>query len=79
MGWCFALINGKLAEIFFDQKKNERIFFGHAYVKESEYKSKREKIWIGKDIKNVDSLTGKAFIKVKTEPSTNVWTWQTRT
>lgn len=74
MGWCFALINGKLAEIFFDQKKNERIFFGHAYVKESDYKSKREKVWIEKDTKKCQFSYKKGiYIRVQMEQSTNVW------
>lgn len=65
MGWCFAIINGKLAEIFFDQKKNERIVFGHAYVKESDYKLKREKIWIEKDTKKCQFSYRKGTYKSK--------------
>lgn len=49
MGWCFAIVNGKLAEIFFDQGKEEKVFLGHAYVEESEYKTKKERAWIKKD------------------------------
>jgi len=47
MGWSFALINGKLAEIFFDHKKDgELVIRGFCYVKANEYISKREKRWI---------------------------------
>ena len=65
MGWCFALINGRLAEIFFDEKRGKRIFFGHAYVKESEYQSKREKIWIEKDTKKCQFSYRKGVYKSK--------------
>jgi len=52
MGWSFVLINGKLAEIFFDRKKdNEPVIRGHCYVQASEYSSKREQQWIKMDTK----------------------------
>ena len=49
MGWSFAIVNGKLAEIFFDRRKNKAIFYGHAYLNEDEYKTKQEKKWIKLD------------------------------
>lgn len=49
MSWCFATINGKLAEIFFEKEKKKLNIQGHAYVKKSEYKTKQEKAWIEKD------------------------------
>ena len=48
MDWCFAIINNRLAEIYFEKKRGIK-FFGHCYVKNSEYKSKEEKEWIKKD------------------------------
>ena len=45
-GWCFAIVNGKLAEIFFNEKKG---IYGHCYVKKSEYKTKREQKMIEVD------------------------------
>ncbi|MBI2631038.1 hypothetical protein HYW73_02380 [Candidatus Nomurabacteria bacterium] len=45
-GWCFAIVNGKLAEIYF--KKNHGIW-AHCYEKESSYKTKQEKKWIKAD------------------------------
>lgn len=52
MSWSFALINGKLAEVYFDQKKNgEPVIRGFCYVKKSEYSTKREKKWIETDTK----------------------------
>src|SRR3989338_6539153 len=49
MGWCFALINGRLAEIFFEKKGKKVLLKGHCFVKEEEYKTKQEKTWIKKD------------------------------
>ena len=64
-GWQFALVNGKLAEVHFENGK----IWGFCYVKESEYKTKQEKKWIASDTKNCrlvyrkgvyrDALTGK--------------------
>lgn len=49
MNWCFAKVNNRLVELFFEKKNGKTIFIGHAYVKESEYKTKKEKNWIKKD------------------------------
>ena len=48
MGWRFALVNNRLAEIFFKGEKRPRVFT-HCYVERSEYKSKQEQGWIDKD------------------------------
>lgn len=54
MGWCFATINNRLAEIFFDKKKNGRTkIWGHCYVKKKEYKTKKEHKWIREDTKRM--------------------------
>lgn len=53
MDWCFAIINGKLAEIYFEKKKGKIEFLGHCYVKRTEYDSKEEQNMINEDIKNV--------------------------
>ena len=51
MNWCFAIVNSKLAEIFFEKDKEGTVkFLGHCYVKESEYKTEKEKRWIKQDI-----------------------------
>lgn len=49
--WCFAIINGSLAELYFDPKTRE--LWGHFYTKESSYKTKKEKEYIREDTKNV--------------------------
>lgn len=50
MHWCFAIVNGRLAEVFFDIKRDgKKHIFAHAYVKEREYPTKREKLMIKKD------------------------------
>ena len=52
MGWCFSKVNNRLAEIFFNEKKNGKIeIWGHCYVKREEYKTKKEKKWIDEDTK----------------------------
>ena len=52
MGWSFAIINGKLAEIFFDTERGgDPVMRGHCYVEKSEYKTKREQHWIESDTK----------------------------
>jgi hypothetical protein len=44
MPWCFALVNNKLSEIFFDHGKNgQPLMRGHCYVKIEEYKTKKRK------------------------------------
>jgi len=54
MGWCFALLNSKLAEIYFDKRKSGQIkIWGHCFVNKKEYKTKREQKWIQDDTKRV--------------------------
>ncbi len=50
-GWCFAIVNNKLAEIYFDTKKGRSSIWAHCYVKKSEYKIKREQKMILDDTK----------------------------
>jgi len=49
MGWCFAIINNRLAEIYFDRKKEKTKIFGHCYIRKEEYKIKQEQKWIKED------------------------------
>ena len=52
MSWCFAIINKRLAEIYFDKKKNGQIkFLGHCYIKRENYKDKQELSYLNQDIK----------------------------
>ncbi|MBU3965408.1 hypothetical protein KKG29_03925 [Patescibacteria group bacterium] len=54
MNWCFAVINGKLGEIYFEKNKNGQInFLGHCYVKREWFKTKQEQKCIGADVKKV--------------------------
>ena len=50
-GWSFAIVNGKLAEIYFDVGKGISGIKGHCFVKRLEYKTKAEQKMIDKDIK----------------------------
>lgn len=49
MNWSCAIINGKLAEVFFEIKGGKIKFIGHCYVKKSEYKTKKEQQYIKQD------------------------------
>ena len=53
MNWCFAVVNGKLAEIYFEKKRNDYHFLGHCYVKKKEYTTMRENRWIDIDTKRL--------------------------
>ena len=50
MGWQFAIVNGRLAEIYFDELKGKKIKIrGHCYVDERTRWTKEEKQWIAID------------------------------
>ena len=52
MYWCFAIVNNKLAEIYFDKKKNNQPkIWGHCYIKKKDYNTKQEKKWVDEDSK----------------------------
>lgn len=54
MGWCFAIVNNRLAEIYFDKKKNGKPkIWAHCYVKREEYETKQEQKWIEQDTQRV--------------------------
>lgn len=59
-GWCFAIVNGRLAEIHFHKKYG---IYGHCYVKREEY-NKREQKMIGADIKNAGLFIEKDIILI---------------
>ena len=50
MPWCFAIVNNKLAEIYFDDYTKRIKMIGHCYVKKQEYRTRQEQKWIKKDI-----------------------------
>ncbi|MFA5820793.1 MAG: hypothetical protein WC873_01670 [Candidatus Gracilibacteria bacterium] len=50
MCWSFAIVNGQLAEIFWEREEGKLSPHGHAYVKRSEYRTKQEQRYIDKDI-----------------------------
>lgn len=49
MSWCFAKVNNRLAEIYFNEEKGRLKILGHCYVKKEEYRTKKELKWIEKD------------------------------
>lgn len=51
MHWCFAIINNRLAEIYFDRdKKGKPKFTGHCYVVKNDFKTKAEREAIREDV-----------------------------
>ena len=68
MSWCFAIINNKLAEVYFEKKKGKIKFLGHCYVRRSDYRSKREKEWIKKDTIRVQFIYRNGAYKSKPGP-----------
>ena len=75
MNWCFAIVNGRLAEIYFDKTKHGLAMCGHCYVDKESF-SKREQKMIDKDISRFlityrnnryyDRVHKKWFIKAET-------------
>ncbi len=53
MSWCFAIVNNRLAEIYFDKTKKGPKIWGHCYVKRSDYKSRKEQYMIKEDTTKV--------------------------
>ena len=49
--WAFAIINNRLAEVFFEKKRNKLFFNGYCYVNRRDYHAKQEKRWIEADTK----------------------------
>ncbi|MCX6704825.1 MAG: hypothetical protein NT162_00595 [Candidatus Woesebacteria bacterium] len=52
--WCFGKVNGKFAEVFFENKHGKSIPYAHCFVGESNYETKQEKKWIEQDLKRVN-------------------------
>lgn len=48
MSWQFAIVNGKLAELYSEDGK----ILGYCHVDINDYKTKKEKEWISSDIKD---------------------------
>jgi len=74
-GWCFAIVNKKLAEIFFERRKNKLELNAHCFIKKSDYETKKEKQYIKTDTKKYkftyrkgvykDERTGKTYLQSK--------------
>lgn len=60
MYWSFAIINNRLAEIYFDKDKNGKLkFTGHCYVEKNDFKTKTEQKAIKEDIAKYHFTYGK--------------------
>ena len=65
--WCFALINNRLAELYFDRDKKGRLLFeGHGYVDDTKDWTKEEKKWIPRDTKQYQFSYRKGYYRDKT-------------
>ena len=54
MSWCFAILNNRLAEIYFEEGKNNKLhIWGHCYVQEEEYITRKEQAWIKEDTESL--------------------------
>ncbi len=51
MSWAFALINNRLAEIYFEKRGKMFVMQGHCYIKREEFTTKKEQKEIDTDIK----------------------------
>jgi hypothetical protein len=49
MSWCFALVNNRLAEIYFRENEKAPKIWAYSYVSKNEYKTKKEQGWIKED------------------------------
>lgn len=50
--WSYALINGRLAEIYFDKKGDKIVFEGHSYISPKETFTKIEARALEHDIQH---------------------------
>jgi hypothetical protein len=63
--WCFAMVNGKLSEIYFYKSQKEKPeIFGHCYIKKEEY-SKKEQKMIDTDTKKRNFIWRNKIYKLK--------------
>lgn len=63
MNWCFAIINNKLAEVYFEREFGKIKYFGHCYINENDYKTKKEKDYIKKDTAHIKLVYGNGSYK----------------
>lgn len=53
-GWCFAMLNGRPAEIYFRRRPGRLPeVLGHCYVRRSEFRTKKERQQIDRDMRHV--------------------------
>ncbi len=65
MNWCFAIINNRLVEVYFENKHGKIKYLGHCYVNESEYKTKKEKDYIKDDTAQIKLIYRNGLYKKK--------------
>ena len=68
MSWCFAIVNNKLAEIYFDKKNGQVEVWGHCYVKKEDYKTQEEQKWIKEDTRKIKVIYRNKKYKLISSP-----------
>lgn len=69
MNWSFAIVNNRLAEIYFERRGQKLQIIGHCYVQKEEYKTKREQRLIAKDTLSYRfSYRNKKYTKISPLP-----------
>jgi hypothetical protein len=58
MSWAFAIINNRLAEMYFEKKGKVFVMEGHCYVKREEFTTKSE-------LKDIDTDTKKHVLSYR--------------
>lgn len=74
MSWRFAIVNNKLAEIYFDKKNDQIEIWGHCYVKKEDYKTKEEQKWIEEDTRKIRVVYRNKKYKLVSSPKTKKFT-----
>jgi hypothetical protein len=63
--WSFAMVNNRLAEVYFDRKGRGVHFWGHCFVDRDDFKTKKEQKEIEMDTRRVIlSYKGGKYFKV---------------
>ena len=64
--WCFAFINNRLAELYFDRDKKGRLLLeGHGYIDDTKGWTREEKKWIPIDTKKYQFSYRKGYYRDK--------------
>ena len=67
-GWCFAIVNNRLAEIYFERVRNSNPeILGYCYVRKEDFRTKTEQRQIAKDSEHLKIIYRKKKYYRKTD------------